>query len=184
MRSFDVHETPISGLNVLQRKPIQDERGYLCRLFCADELAAAGFSKSISQINHTLTVRKGTVRGMHYQLPPHAEIKIVSCIRGEIFDVAVDLRKGSPTFMNWHGEALNAENRCSLLIPEGFAHGFQTLTDDCELIYFHSAPYVQQSEGALNAFDPRLDIHWPLPVSEISARDHAHPMTTAAFEGI
>ncbi len=184
MQRFDIHDTTISGLKLLQRKPVQDERGFLSRLFCAEELASVGFDKSISQINHTLTINKGTVRGMHYQLPPHAEIKIVSCIRGEIYDVAVDLRKDSPTFMQWYGEVLSAQNQRSFLIPEGFAHGFQTLMNNCELIYLHSAPYVQHSEAALNPLDPILEINWPLSVSEISARDRAHPMTSGDFEGI
>ena len=107
------------------------------------------------QINHTLTGRRGTVRGMHYQRPPHAETKFISCLRGEVFDVAVDLRHDSPTFLRWHAEVLSAENHRTLVVPEGFAHGFQTLAEDCELLYLHTAAFAADSEGALNANDPR-----------------------------
>lgn len=184
MSRFEVNNTQIEGLNVIQRKPIGDDRGFLSRIFCSESFKEFGFDKSISQINHTLTRNKGTIRGMHYQNPPHAEIKLVSCLHGEILDVAVDLRKDSPTFLHWHAEVLSADNHMSLLIPEGFAHGFQTLTDQCELLYLHSATYVKEAEGALNAFDPTLAIDWPLPVSEMSARDRSHPMIGKNFKGI
>ena len=121
---------------------------------------------------------------MHFQLPPHAETKLVSCLRGEIFDVAVDLRKNSPTFLQCHGEVLSESNHRSLLIPEGFAHGFQALSDDCELIYLHTAAYEASAEGALNAIDQRLAIAWPMVITEISDRDRRHPMLAADFEGI
>ena len=153
-------------------------------MFCADELALAGWKKPISQINLTVTAKRGTVRGMHFQHPPHAEMKLVNCVRGSVFDVAVDLRAGSPTFLQWHAEELSAENRRSLLIPEGFAHGFQTLTDDCELIYLHSIPYVPGAEGALNAQDPALAVRWPLAITELSERDRVHPNLTEQFTGL
>ncbi len=121
---------------------------------------------------------------MHFQYPPHAEDKLVGCVRGEVFDVAVDLRANSPTFLSWYGEILSAENSRSLMIPQGFAHGFQTLTDDCELIYLHSKPYVPSAEGALNARDPRLAITWPLLVTDISARDSSHPNLAHDFKGV
>jgi dTDP-4-dehydrorhamnose 3,5-epimerase len=184
MARFDFVDTAIAGLKTVQRKPIEDERGFLSRFFCAEEFKEYGFDKSISQINHTLTRRKGSLRGLHYQNHPHAEIKLVSCLKGEIFDVAVDLRKGSPTFLHWHAEILNESNRRSLLIPEGFAHGFQTLSEDCELIYLHTAPYVQSAEAALNATDSRLNIKWPLEITEISERDRNHLMIADDFEGI
>ena len=136
------------------------------------------------QINHTLTGRRGTVRGMHYQRPPHAETKFISCLRGEVFDVAVDLRHDSPTFLRWHAEVLSAENHRTLVVPEGFAHGFQTLTEDCELLYLHTAAFAPDSEGALNANDPRLAIAWPQPVSDMSARDAGHPILGDEFLGI
>ena len=138
----------------------------------------------MAQINHTLTRRRGTVRGLHFQNPPHAEDKLVSCLRGSVFDVGVDLRQGSATFLHWHGEILSADNGRGLLIPRGFAHGFQTLEDDCELLYLHSSAYVPKAEGALNARDPRLNIHWPLEFTDISERDTNHPPITHEFTGI
>lgn len=181
---FDILPTPIAGLHVLQRKPIGDCRGYLERVFCADELQPIMSGKAIVQINHSLTVRCGTVRGMHFQYPPHTETKIVSCLRGEVFDVAVDLRRDSPTFLHWHAETLSADNHKTLLISDGFAHGFQALREDCEMLYFHSVAYQPEAEGALNAQDPRLGIQWPLPISEQSPRDIGHPMLMSDFTGI
>ena len=182
--SFDILDTPLQGLKVIERKPIGDHRGYLERLFCAEEMQSLIHGKGIVQINHTLTARRGTVRGLHFQYPPHAEIKLVSCLHGEVFDVAVDLRQGSPTFLQWHAEILSAGNHKTLLIPEGFAHGFQTLTGECELLYFHTAAYRPSAEGGLNVRDPRLDIGWPVPVLELSSRDAAHPPLTDAFIGV
>lgn len=184
MARFDFTATGLVGLTVVGRKPIEDARGFFSRFWCAEELREAGWGKPIAQINHTLTRRRGAVRGMHFQHSPHAEAKLVSCLRGEVFDVAVDLRRGSPTFLRWHGEVLSAANHRSLLIPEGFAHGFQTLAEDCELLYLHSAPYQPGAEGAVNAADPRLGIAWPLPISEQSDRDRAHAMLAADFPGI
>lgn len=184
MAAFSIIATSIADLVCVQRKRVEDSRGFFSRFFCAEELSALGVHRPIAQINHTLTRQKGSVRGMHFQRPPHAETKFVSCLRGEIFDVAVDLRRDSPTFLQWHGMVLSAENHCSLLIPEGFAHGFQTLTDDCELIYLHTATYQPSSEGAIHPCDPGLSINWPLAISEMSDRDRAHPMLTADFQGI
>ena len=181
---FEILDTPLAGLRILQRKPIGDSRGYLERLFCSEELQALAPGRHIAQINHTLTAARGTVRGMHFQRPPHAEIKFVSCLRGEVFDVAVDLRDNSPTFLRWHAEVLSADNYKTLVIPEGFAHGFQTLTDDCEMLYFHTAAYQPGAEGGLNAQDPRLAIHWPLPVAGQSQRDAAHPLLGEDFTGV
>jgi len=181
---FDILDAPLSGLRILQRKLIGDSRGYLERLFCSDELQALVPGKHIAQINHTLTASRGTVRGLHFQHPPHAETKFVSCLRGEVFDVAVDLRHNSPTFLHWHAELLSADNHKTLVIPEGFAHGFQTLTDDCEMLYFHTAAYQPGAEGGLNARDPRLAIQWPLPVAGLSPRDAAHPLLGDDFTGV
>ncbi len=184
MARFDFVPTPIAGLVLVERQRLEDSRGFLSRFYCAEEFKSSGVHQPISQINHTLTRRKGTVRGMHFQLPPHAETKLVSCLHGSVIDIAVDLRKNSPTFLKWHGEVLSATNQCSLLIPEGFAHGYQTMTDDCELIYFHTAAYEPAAEGALNATDPRLAIAWPKEITEMSDRDRAHPMLGADFQGI
>lgn len=183
MPRFEVARTPIEGLMTVDRSVLEDARGFLSRLFCTEELSAAGFATPVSQINHTLTRRKGSVRGMHFQRHPDAEDKFVSCLRGEIMDVAVDLRPGSSTFLKWHAEVLSASNRRSLMIPKGFAHGFQTLCEDCELLYLHSAPYVAASEGALNAVDPALGIAWPLPITERSERDSRHPFLPDDFKG-
>jgi dTDP-4-dehydrorhamnose 3,5-epimerase len=181
---FEILDTPLQRLKLIQRKPIGDDRGYLERMFCAEELESPVLGKCIVQINHTLTAKRGTVRGLHFQYPPHAETKVVSCLRGEVFDVAVDLREGSPTFLHWHAEILSAGNHKSLLIPEGFAHGFQTLTEDCELLYFHTAAYQPSAEGGLNARDPRLNIRWPTAVTELSARDAAYPLVTKERIGV
>jgi len=183
MSRFDFTSTALAGLTLVQRKPIEDERGFLARLWCAEEFRAVGRGMPITQINHTLTRRRGVVRGMHFQHSQAAEIKLVSCLRGEIFDVAVDLRRNSPTLLNWHGEVLSAANRRSLLIPEGFAHGFQALTDDCELIYLHSATHCPDAEGGVNVADPRVGIAWPLAIAELSDRDRAHPMLGADYKG-
>jgi dTDP-4-dehydrorhamnose 3,5-epimerase len=181
---FDFEPTAIAGLYVVQRKSTQDQRGFFSRFFCADEFREIGMLKPIVQINSSYTKKKGAARGLHFQYPPYAEIKIVSCIKGEIFDVAVDLRKGSPTFLQWHGEVLSAANWRTLLIPEGFAHGFQTLTECCELIYLHSASFHPESEGALHIADPKLNIAWPLALTELSERDNAHAFIGPDFWGI
>ena len=182
---FDILDTPIPGLKLIQRKPLGDSRGYFERLFCTEDLQALlSAGKGIVQINHTLTTKRGTVRGLHFQYPPHAETKYVSCLRGEVFDVAVDLRQGSPTFLHWHAEILNADNHKTLVIPEGFAHGFQTLTEDTELLYFHTAAYQPSAEGGLNVQDPKLNIRWPETVTELSPRDAANPWVTEAFGGV
>lgn len=181
---FGILDMPIQGLKLLQRKPIGDDRGYLERMFCAEELQSLIPEKKVVQINHTLTAKRGTVRGMHFQHSPYAETKVVSCLRGEVFDVAVDLRRGSPTFLLWHAEILSAENHKTFVIPEGFAHGFQTLTINCEMLYFHTTAYRADAEGGLNAKDPRLGIQWPLPITEQSARDSAHPSVSDDFRGV
>jgi dTDP-4-dehydrorhamnose 3,5-epimerase len=183
-KRFDTHATPIVGLHVLQRKLIGDDRGYLERLFCAEELQDSVSGNGIAQINHSFTAARGTVRGLHFQYPPHAEIKFVSCLRGEVFDVAVDLRSDSPTFLCWHGEVLSAENHITMVIPEGFAHGFQTLSDNCEMLYLHTAPYRSDAEDGLNIRDPRLAIQWPLPVAALSERDAAFPLLDDTFTGV
>ena len=181
---FDIVAMPLPGLQRIQRKPLGDERGFLERIYCTQEMAAFVSGRSIVQVNRSLTRHAGAVRGMHFQRPPHAETKIVGCLRGAVFDVAVDLRRGSATFLHWHGEILSADNHASLLIPEGFAHGFQALTEDCEMLYLHTAAYEPAAEAGLNPQDPRLAIRWPLPIGEMSARDAAHPLIADGFEGL
>ena len=184
MNTFDVASTPLAGLMLVTRRRRDDARGFFSRFFCAQEMADIGWHHPVAQVNHSLTRQSGAVRGLHFQHPPHAEDKYVSCLRGAVFDVAVDLRHGSPTFLHWHGEALSADNGRSLLIPQGFAHGFQALEPDSELIYLHSQPYAPEAEGGLNASDPRLAIAWPLPVRELSERDAGHPLLDDGFLGL
>lgn len=184
MSRFTITDLPLAGLKLIARQRLGDARGFLSRLFCADELAAAGWHKPIAQINHTRTALRGSIRGMHYQMPPHAEMKLVSCIRGEVWDVAVDLRANSPTFLQWHAQTLSADNGQAMLIPEGIAHGFQTITDDVEMLYLHSVAYTPAAEAALRFDDPCLGITWPLPMTEISARDQVHALLSPAFKGI
>lgn len=184
MSRFVLTDLPLDGLKLVRRVRLGDERGALSRVFCTQELAGAGWTWPIAQINHTSTAHCGTVRGLHFQRPPHAEGKLVSCLRGSVWDVVVDVRAGSPTFLHWHAETLSLDNGCAMLIPPGVAHGFQALSDGVELLYCHSAPHVPASEGGLDGLDARLAIDWPLPVLGRSARDQAHPSLTADFEGV
>lgn len=184
MPRFVTLDTPLATLKTIRRTRLGDARGHLCRLFCAEELEAAGWDTPVAQINQTRTAARGTLRGMHFQRPPHAEKKLVMCLRGTVLDVAVDVRAGSPTFLHWHAVELSGDNDLGFLIPEGFAHGFQALTDDVEMLYLHSAPYAPGAEGGLNPLDPRLGLPWPLPPGEMSERDRAHPMLTPDFQGV
>lgn len=161
-----------------------DERGSFLRVFCSEELTGIGFRKKIVQINRSFSNKKGTVRGMHYQKPPFAEVKMITCLRGEIFDVLVDVRKGSPAFLSWHAVQLCDRSDDLLLVPEGVAHGFQTLTDNVELLYFHTSPYVSSSEAGIRYNDPMVHIAWPIELAEISERDRSHPLLNSEFEGI
>jgi dTDP-4-dehydrorhamnose 3,5-epimerase len=135
------------------------------------------------QMNHSFTKQKGTIRGMHYQLPPHSEIKLVRCIAGAAYDVIIDLRKDSETFLHYFGVEISATNKKMIYVPEGFAHGFQTLTDDCELVYSHSQFYTPGAEAGLKYNDPGININWPLPVTAISERDNAHSLINSNFKG-
>ncbi|MDX2143328.1 MAG: dTDP-4-dehydrorhamnose 3,5-epimerase [Rhodospirillaceae bacterium] len=184
MSRFEISDSRIEGLKVIQRHKVGDSRGFLSRLFCQDTLSRAGWGKPISQINHTFTSRRGTVRGMHFQHPPRAEAKLVTCLVGAIWDVAVDIRTRSPTFGQWHAVELTEDNAVSFLIPEGFAHGFQALSDNVQMLYCHSEAYAPDVEGGLNPLDPRLNIKWPLALAEISQRDQNHPMLSDAFKGV
>ena len=184
MNNLILNETPLKNLKVIEHKPYKDKRGYLSRLFCKKTLSHLLEGKIIQQINRTLTRKKGTVRGLHFQHKPNAETKIISCLSGKVWDVAVDLRKGSPTFLSYHAEILAGDNHKSYLIPEGFAHGFQTLTPDCEMLYFHTAYYYKDLEGAISSVDPMIKINWPQPITECSDRDRNNLMLTSDFKGI
>lgn len=184
MSRLSIRDTAVQGLKIIERVRLRDERGFLERLFCSQQLESVLGNRSIEQINLSSTAKQGVVRGLHFQHPPHSEMKIVTCIRGEIFDVAVDLRRGSPTFLHWHAELLSAHLGRSFLIPEGFAHGFQTLTDKCDVLYAHTSPYEPSAEDGLNVSDPRLSIEWPLVISGRSDRDKHHPMINSSFLGL
>jgi dTDP-4-dehydrorhamnose 3,5-epimerase len=174
----------IPGLYLIDSEPRSDERGSFGRWYCADELSAVMPDAAIAQINHSVTREQGTIRGMHFQHAPHAEKKIIRCLAGKVFDVAVDLRRHSPTFLQWRGFTLEAGDNRALLIPEGCAHGFQALTNDVQLLYLHTAPYTPSAEGAVRFDDPRVGIVWPLPPHNISVRDLQHPLLKSDFSGI
>jgi dTDP-4-dehydrorhamnose 3,5-epimerase len=177
-------ETPLKGSYVIRLSPFTDERGWFARTYCENEFKEIGYNAKWVQINHSYTVKKGTIRGMHFQLPPYREIKMVRCVRGKIFDVIVDIRKDSATFLQWFGVELSPGAKNMIYIPEGFAHGFQTLIDDSELIYHHSEFYTPGAEGGIRYNDPLIGIKWPLNVSSISDRDSNHPLLTKEFKGI
>jgi dTDP-4-dehydrorhamnose 3,5-epimerase len=178
-------ELSIRGAHVVEPEPIRDARGFLARVFADDEFARAGFPGQVVQMNHTSTLVSGTVRGLHYQLPPHAEYKVIKCIRGRVYDVVVDLRAGSATFLAWAAVELSEDNMHMMFIPAGCAHGFQALAERCELIYLHSAPYVKESERGARADDPAIGIRWPLPLGPRSPRDESHPLIdTNTFKGV
>lgn len=176
--------TPLAKAYFVECEPFIDERGVFARTFCREEFSEIGFDGHIEQVNYSFTRRRGTIRGMHYQLPPACETKIVRCVRGKIFDVMVDLRKGSPTFLRWFGCELTEENMRMMVVPEGYAHGFQSLTDDAGLIYLVSAPYSPVHERGLRYDDPLLAIEWPLPAGVVSERDRRNPLIDGNFQGI
>jgi len=177
-------ETSLKGSYVVTPEPFVDERGWFARTYCKKEFAAIGHDAEWVQLNHSFTKQKAAIRGMHYQLPPFSEIKLVRCIAGAVFDVIIDLRKNSVTFLRWFGTELSAANKKMMYIPEGFAHGFQTLSDDAELIYHHSQFYAPGVEGGIRHDDPAVNIEWPLPVSVASDRDKQHPLLDDNFKGL
>ena len=176
--------TPLDGLTLLERAPVRDHRGFFERLISIEDAPGIFRERRIQQVNRTLTTRRGTIRGLHFQGDPEPDLKVVTCIRGRVYDLAVDLRSGSATFLAWHAEILGAHRSASLVIPEGFAHGFQTLEDDCEMVYVHAGRYRPSAEGGFNALDPRLAIPWPEAVTDISDRDRRLPNIPVTFGGI
>ena len=177
-------ELPLKGAYVVEPKPFEDQRGMFSRIFCEIEFKEIYHSKKLVQINHSLTNRKGAIRGLHYQNPPMTETKMVKCLRGSVYDVIIDLRKGSDTFLKWHGETLSNENRRMIYIPEGFAHGFQALERNCELLYFHTEFYSPDYERAIRFNDPKVGIKWLIDVTETSERDRNHPLLSENYKGI
>lgn len=176
--------TPLAGAWLIDLEPFSDQRGWFARYYCKNEFEQIGHTKEWVQLNHSASYTPGTLRGMHFQRPPYREIKMVRCIAGAIFDVIVDLREGSPTFLQWFGAELSAANRRMLYIPEGFAHGFQTLDANVEMLYHHTEFYTPGAEGGYRYDDPAFAIPWPLPVTVISERDIAHPVIDKNFKGI
>lgn len=165
------NKTPLAGAYTIDLQRIGDDRGFFARLFCTKEFSDAGLVTSFEQINNSLTKNKGTLRGMHYQLPPFAEVKVVRCIRGALFDVILDLRPDSPTYGKWYGDTLSADNRRMMYVPKGFAHGFLTLEEDTEAFYLVSTPYAPEYERGIRYNDPEFDIEWPIEPLEVSEKD-------------
>lgn len=178
--------TPLSiqGAYLIQLSPAADDRGIFSRLFCSKELETIGHTKNIVQVNHSITKQAGTLRGMHFQHAQHSEIKMIRCLKGKVFDVIVDLRRGSTTFLKWSGIELSPDLFNMIYIPEGCAHGFQALENNSELIYFHSDFYNADSESAVRFDDPMFSIKWPLTPVNISERDKNHPLLDKSFSGI
>jgi dTDP-4-dehydrorhamnose 3,5-epimerase len=175
--------TAFSGLYIIEPNTFEDQRGAFSRIYCEDEMQDI-FTQSIKQINHSITKEKGTWRGLHFQYEPYAEVKMLKCIKGSVLDIVVDIRKNSPTFLKVFSLELSQKNQKMLCIPKGFAHGFQTLEDDTELLYLHSNVYSPLNEGGLNIKDPLLCINLPLEALNISQRDIQHPFLTNDFIGI
>jgi dTDP-4-dehydrorhamnose 3,5-epimerase len=181
---MNIIETALKGVFVSENTVFEDERGAFSRLYCAHELQSVLGKRYVVQINHSFTRQIGAIRGLHYQNQPHAEMKIVRCLRGRVFDVAVDLRKDSQTFAQWVSVELTPEKCNTLVIPEGCAHGFQVLEQDSELLYLHTSYYTPTSEGAVHFEDPRIGIKWPLLPTDISYRDLNHPFLSDNFLGL
>jgi dTDP-4-dehydrorhamnose 3,5-epimerase len=176
--------TPFEGLVTVTTPIRHDERGEFFRVFCETDWSGILGPRKVAQINLSTTKLIGSVRGMHYQKKPSAEMKIIRCISGRVFDVAIDLRRGSKTFLHWHGVELSAHSGLAYVIPEGFAHGFQVLEADSKLLYMHTAMYDPASEAAVRFNDPRIDIKWPLAISVVSERDTQHQLLGNTFEGV
>lgn len=180
-----IQPTKICGVNIVYlEKTYYDHRGKFRRLFCNDILANILGGRKIIQINYSCTNKIGTIRGLHFQYPPYAEMKMIQVIRGKVWDVAVDLRAGSKTFLQWHAEELSPDTPKIITIPEGCAHGFQVLDSNTELLYFHTALYQPKSEGGVRFNDKVLGIKWPLHPVDLSLRDLQYQDIDASFEGI
>lgn len=177
-------ETELQGCYIIDMTPFSDERGWFARTFCAEEFSAIGFQEQFVQFNHSYNAKKGTFRGMHYQLPPFSESKFIRCIAGAVMDIVVDLRNNSPTFLQHIQVELSAANRRSILIPKGFAHGFQTLRDNSELIYHHTAFFNPKADSGIRYNDSLINILLPLPISIASEKDLNHAPLPTDFNGI
>lgn len=178
------HETALRDVYIIDLNIFSDDRGIFARTFCKREFAQIGHTEEFVQFNHSRTLQRGTLRGLHFQRPPHAEIKLIRCIRGSVFDVVVDLRQGSPTFLQHIGVDLSEQNMRMIYIPKGCAHGFQTLEADSELIYHHTHFYNPAAEGGIRYDDPQIAIEWPLTPTLMSDKDQHYPFLQGSFEGI
>lgn len=174
----------LPGLYTIELNVLKDDRGGFARTFCKKEFEEIGHSKEFVQLNQSWNTKKGTIRGMHFQKPPFKEIKLIRCVKGAVLDVVLDIRKDSPTFLQHIAIELSEDNKTMIYVPEGFAHGFQTLEDNSELFYHHTEYYVPDSEGGLRFDDPQLNIKWQLPVTVISERDKNHPLIDKTYKGI
>jgi dTDP-4-dehydrorhamnose 3,5-epimerase len=181
---MEISKTLLKNAYVIQTEPFEDRRGEFSRIFCRKMFQGLGYNKEIVQINRSLTRHKGALRGMHFQYPPRAELKVVLCLRGSVFDVMIDLRQGSSTFLKWHGEVLSEENKKMMYIPEGFAHGFQSMEKNSELLYLHTEFYSPGHESGVRYNDPMINITWPFEVTEVSEKDQKYPLLSEEFEGI
>lgn len=168
-------ETPLGGAFLIDLEPVEDERGFFARTYCEEEFRRRGLDARIAQCSMAFSRRRGTLRGMHYQREPYAEVKLVRCTRGSVYDVIIDLRPHSPTFRHWLGAELTAANRRMLYIPTGFAHGYQTLEDETEITYQMSVPYHPEAAAGVRWDDPAFGVRWPLAVSVIAERDRSYP---------
>lgn len=176
--------TKLPGVVVVETTRLTDDRGTFTRFFCERELAPVLGDRRIVQINHSRTTTVGAIRGLHYQHPPHAEMKLVRCLRGRVWEVVVDLRGDSPTLLRWYAEELSPDSPRMLVVPERCAHGFQVLEEESELLYLHTAFFAPAAEGGARYDDPRIGIRWPLPPSDVSERDQLHPPLDPLFAGI
>lgn len=181
---MEFNPTDIKGLYSISLNKLEDERGLFARTYCKQAFKKIGFDKEFVQFNHSCNKYKGTIRGMHFQQMPYSETKLIRCIQGAVYDVSVDLRKGSPTFMQHYGINLSAENMISILIPEGFAHGFQTLSENAILIYHHTEYYTPTADSGIRYNDPALGINWPLTPAAVSEKDKTYTLIDAQFKSI
>ena len=176
--------TPLEGAYLINLEKYEDERGFFARVFCESEFQEMGLSSRFIQVNNSLTGSKGTIRGMHYQLEPSAEVKIVRCIRGSLYDAIIDLRPDSSSFGKWFGSELSAENRQMMYVPKGVAHGFLTLEDNTETFYFASNSYSPDLERGIRFDDPYFGVEWPIPVTESSQKDKSFPAFDPEWHGV
>lgn len=178
------HKTPLEGARLIELEKRGDDRGFFARAFCEEEFEADGLVSRFVQVNNSLSAKKGTLRGMHYQMAPHGEVKIVRCIRGSLWDAILDLRPQSPTYKQWFGAELSAENRLAMYVPRGFAHAILTLTDDAEALYLVSDFYSPSHERGIRWNDPAFGVEWPIQLTEISEKDAAWPDFDPEFHGV